>query len=255
MITLTTDLGLKDYYVGAIKGAIFSQLPTACIVDITHELEPFDIMQASYVIKNSYPNFPQGTVHIIGIDAHPDINSPYTAVQINGQYFIGADNGIFSLLFDKVPDIVVELNLKQDVDTLNFPIRDIFAKAACHIARGGTLEVIGTLKKELKEKTILRPIANPTAIRGSIIYIDSYGNAITNITKGLFAETGKGRKYTIDITRYSISKISETYNDVVEGEMVAIFNSANHIELSINKGKIANLLNLHLGDIITVNFQ
>lgn len=255
IITLTSDLGLKDYYVSAVKGAIYSELPNAVIVDITHEVEPFDIFQASYVLRNSYVNFPPGSIHIIGINSQPDFNTPFIALYANGHYFIGADNGIFSLLFDIKPEKIVTLTIKQTPGYLNFSIRDVFVKAACHIARGGTLEIIGTAKENFNERTIFRPVIEANSIRGTIIYIDTYGNAISNITRKLFTETGKGKDFVIDFVRYSINNISVTYNDVAEGEIMAIFNSADYLELSVNKGKIARLLNIQLGDTITVRFE
>lgn len=255
IITLTTDLGLKDYYVGAVKGAILSQLSDASIVDITHELVPFDIFQASYVVRNAYPNFPEGTVHIIGLNAQPDMNTPYIVVKANGHYFIGSDNGIFSLLFDKTPENIVTLTIQEESAYYNFPIRDVFVKAACHLVRGGTLEVIGTPKEKFNERSLLRPVVEGNSLRGTVIYIDSYGNVISNITKSMFSETGKGKKFSINFVNYPLESISNTYNDVPEGEILAMFNSAGYLELSINKGEIAKLLNISLNDIITVNFD
>src|ERR1051326_4797986 len=123
IITLTTDLGLKDHYVSAVKGAILSQLPDVNIVDISHLVPTFDIVQAAYILKNAYPNFPPGTVHIIGVNAEASVKTPHIALSVSGHFFIGADNGIFSFLFDRVPDKIVELNIKQDTDNLTFPIK------------------------------------------------------------------------------------------------------------------------------------
>ena len=255
IITLTTDLGLKDYYVSAVKGAILSQLPMVTIVDITHELEPFDIFQASYVVKNSYSNFPEGTIHIIGVNAQPDVNAPYLAMLVNGHYFIGSDNGIFSLLFDIKPDKIVELTIKQDPENVTFPIKDIFVKVACHIARGGTLEIIGSIKESFNQRTLFRPVLDGDILKGTFIYIDSYQNVISNITKKIFTEAAKGKNFNINIVRYNIDTISESYNLVAEGEILAMFNSAGYLEIAQNKGKVASLLNIQLGDIITIRFE
>jgi len=254
IITLTSDLGTKDYYVSAVKGAILSELPDAVIVDITHEIEPFDIFQASYVLKNSYVNFPPGTIHIIGVNAQPDMNVPYVAMYASGHYFIGSDNGMFSLLLEIAPEKIVVINLKQDTNYLNFPIRDVFVKAACHIARGGTLEIIGNIRETFNERTVFRPVIESDSLRGTVIYIDSYGNAISNISKKIFNDASRGRSFVIDFVRYSVDAISESYNQVAEGEIIALFNSAGYLELSINKGKIVKLLNMQLGDIITIRF-
>jgi S-adenosylmethionine hydrolase len=255
IITLTTDLGLKDYYVSTIKGAILSQLPGVTIVDISHDIQPFDISQASFIIKNSYSSFPEGTIHIIGVNTQPDNDTPYIGVYAHGHYFIGADNGIFSLLFDIHPEKIVQLTLKPEKNLLTFPVRDIFVKAACHLARGGTLEVIGTIKHSLTERMLFKPHTSAGAIRGMAMYIDSYENVICNINLQLFREIGRGRPFNIHMRTNSVDMLSESYNDVADGEIVAMFNSAGYLEIAINKGKASSLLNLKLGDTISIEFE
>ena len=152
-ITLTTDMGLKDYYVATLKGAIYSELPDAKIIDISHNIPPFDITNAAFVIKNSFKHFPKNTIHVIGIDAEPSDLTRHIIVETQDQYFIGADNGIFSLIFDKQPDGVWEINLKTDGDEYSFPTKNIFIKAACHLARGGLPAVIGKPLDKIKPIT------------------------------------------------------------------------------------------------------
>lgn len=255
IITLTTDLGNKDYYVGAVKGAILSQLPDTTIIDITHEVQPFDFFQASYIVKNAYPCFPPGTIHIVGVDAQPDAHVPYVAIEANGHYFIGADNGVFSLIFDIAPNKIVELNIKPEGDSFTFPTKDIFVKAACHIARGGTLEVIGTVMDKVLERTLFRPVMENDLVRGTIIYIDSYQNVVCNISKQFFKEAGKGRAFFIEIAGNRITEICTSYSDVVPGELLALFNAAGYLEISINKGNLASLLGIKLGSIISIRFM
>lgn len=255
VITLTTDLGLKDHYVSAVKGAILSQLPDVTIVDVSHDVPPFDMFYAAYMVKNAFVNFPPGSVHIIGVNAQLDPEAPFAGVQAKGHYFIGADNGTFSLLFDLQPDLVVDLNLKPEPDSLSFPLRDIFVKAACHLARGGTLEIIGTRKEGFRERTLFRPVIEGNMLRGTVIYIDSYGNVICNITRDLFKEAARGREFNISFGRYSIDTISQTYNDVSHSEILAMFNSAGYLELAMNQGKISSLLGIKHGSTITVSFN
>lgn len=256
IITLTTDLGLKDYYVSSVKGAILTEYPAAMIVDITHEVPAFDIQQAAFILKNAYPSFPEKTIHVIGVNAEADPDHPHVAVEINKHFFIGADNGIFSLLFDKVPEKIVELNIRQETDILTFPTRDVFVKAACHLARGGTMEIIGTPRKTIYERTLFRPVSESSMIRGTVIYIDSYKNVICNITKSLFKEIGKGRPFSIFFRRpdYNIDEISKAYNDVPEGEKLALFSSTGYLEIAINKGEASNLLGLKQNDTIRIEF-
>lgn len=257
IITLTTDLGLKDYYVSTIKGAILSQFPEITIVDISHQILPFDISQAAFILKNSYNSFPKGTIHIMGVNAEADESTILAGAYANGHYFFGADNGIFSLLFDFKPELIVRLNIRQEAGSLTFPLKDVLVKAACHIARGGTLEVIGSIIETVKERTLLKPFGGNNIIRGIITYIDSYQNMITNIDQNLFRETGKGLPFVIDMpyNRNSISVISRIYNDVPPGELLALFNSAGLLEIAINKGNASGLLSLKLGDPITINFN
>eukprot|EP01136_Pigoraptor_vietnamica_P019688 Opistho-1_new@67606 len=157
IITLTTDLGSKDFYQAALKGSILSILPTANIVDITHEVPSFNISYAAFVLKNAYPYFPKNTVHLIGIDSVFNENTKYIALRYNDHYFVGADNGIFSLLFDGKPDELVELNIMQDLKYLHFPLVDIFVKAAIHLAKGGKLKDIGLPTSDIEQRMLLHP--------------------------------------------------------------------------------------------------
>jgi len=256
IITLTTDLGTKDYYLSTIKGAILGQYPEAIIVDISHQITKYDILQASFIIKNAYKSFPKGTIHILGVNPENTVDSLHLAVFSDEHYFVGADNGIFSLIFDKKPDKVVELNISQETDSLTFPTNDVFVKAACHIARGGTLEVIGKIREGFTEKTMIRPVVDDRVLRGSVIYIDSYQNVITNITDSLFTDAGHGRNFAIYFgrSRYIIENISKSYNDVPDGEMVALFSATGYLEIAINKGGASGLLGLHLNDLVRIEW-
>lgn len=257
IITLTTDLGLKDYYVSSIKGAILSQYPEATIVDITHLVPKYDIAQAAFILKNVYKDFPEGTIHMIGVRPEISPNSSHIAIQKEGHYFIGADNGIFSLMFDTDPDKMVELTLSQDTDIVTFPTKDIFVKAACHLARGGTLEVIGTPRAAVIQRSLFKPVLDGNIIRGSIIYVDSYGNVITNIDKQLFREVGKGRNFIIFFRQssYNLSEISNNYNSVDEGDALALFGATGLLEIAINLGNASQLLGLRINETIRIEFE
>lgn len=257
IITLTSDLGLKDYYVGSIKGAIYREMPTATVVDISHEVPKFDIAQAAFIVANSFREFPEGSIHIIGVNPEETPETPHVVVVFDGHYFIGADNGIFSLIFEKEPQRIMELTLSQDTDFLTFPTKDVFVKAACHLARGGTLSIIGKPLEKLNERMMLRAVVDGNTIRGMVIYIDSYGNVITNITSHLFKKIGRGRPFTIQfrVSRYNITHIHNTYKDVPEGEKLALFGSTGFLEVAINHGNANGLLGLRLNDIVRVEFE
>jgi S-adenosyl-L-methionine hydrolase (adenosine-forming) len=259
IITLTTDLGITDHYVGAVKAAILRQLPEASVVDITHQIPAFNVRHAAFVLRNCYQEFPQGTIHIVGVDAEAKIEAPHIAIYANNHYFVGAENGIFSLILDVKPDKIVELNISQDSQNLTFPTKDIFVKAACHIARGGTLEVIGNLKENFSiERASFKATFDKDSIRGSVIHVDSYGNAITNIRKDLFKQVAKGRNFSIHVgnrDHYVIHKIHQKYTDVAGGEAVALFISTGQMEIAMNEGSASTLMGLHLNDIIRIEFH
>jgi S-adenosylmethionine hydrolase len=254
IITLTTDFGLKDHYVSAIKGAILSQLPTATIVDISHKIEKYNLLDASFILKESYPNFPQGTIHLIGINTELSGSGGYVAVKQYGHYFIGTDNGIFSLLFEETPGDIREIAVETG-DKLSFPARDIFAKAACRLARGEDFNAIGKPRESLLQRIPFRATSMGDNIRGSFVYIDSYGNVTTNIDKRLFDQVGKGRPFIIELARHSIERISKEYSEVPEGEVLAMFNSSDSLEIAMRNGKAGSLLNLKINDSITIRFQ
>ena len=259
IITLTTDLGTVDHYVSAVKATILRQLDNANIVDISHDIPSFNIIHAAFVLKNVYQEFPPGSIHIIGVNAETNEDNSHLAVYANGHYFVGTDNGIFSLLLDLKPDKIIEITTTRDSDNENFPVKDVFAKAACHIARGGTLEIIGTeIKQFSKEYAKLEALHDKNSIRGSIIHIDHYGNAITNISQRLFKDVAKGRAYTINLgskEHYSLNTIKRKYNEVQAGDAVAIFISTDLLSISINNGSASSLMGLHINDTVRIEFK
>ena len=270
VITLTSDLGLKDYYVAAVKGTILSQLENVNIIDVTHSIHPFDIREAAFVVKNAYRDFPLGSVHIVGVnpelvlDPQDERRDVYhIAFEYDGHFFIGADNGMFSLMFGYEIQEVFVLNFPQDSDDITFPTKNIFAKAACHILRGGTLEVIGKRRNGIRQAVQLQPTLEMDVIKGSVIYIDGYDNIITNITKELFEKQRRDRKYSIYLRResYEINEIHTHYNAVDEGEMVAIFSNTGYLEIAVNKGAVGSgggaktLFGLNINDVVRIEFK
>lgn len=272
IITLTTDFGEKDHFAGAVKGAIYSEIPSVKIVDISHSIAPFHITEASYIIKNAYKSFPEGTIHIIGIDSELTPENRHIALKLDGHYFICANNGILSLIASEfVPEKIVEINIHDKVES-NFPVLDVFVKVAGHLARGGTLEVIGKPVTEIKQLREFVPYCNSeqTQIKGNVIYIDNYGNVVTNITKKLFDKIGRGRSFEMRARTATFSSIYHTYSDAInfdsdmvnreDGKKLAIFNSGGYIELAIYKsnpstvGSASTLFGLEYRDTVTINF-
>ena len=274
IITLTTDFGEKDHFVGGVKGAIYSEMEEVRIVDISHSISPFHITEAAYIIQNAYRSFPRGTIHIIGIDSGLTPENKHVAVYLDGHYFICANNGIISMLASEIkPEKIVEINIHDRVQS-NFPVLDVFVKVACHIARGGTLEVIGKTISEIKELVGIKPVVNSeeTQIIGNVIFIDNYGNVVSNITKSMFEKIGKGRSFKIMARTATFSEVVDNYSDAInfdqpaerreeDGKKLALWNSGEYLELAIYKsnpstvGSASSLFGLEYRDTISVSFQ
>ena len=272
IITLTTDYGLKDHFVGALKGKILSQLQEAVLVDITHHVDPFNISEASYLIYSAYSSFPKGTVHLIGVDIELKENNQHIVVQWNDHYFITADNGIVSLLTAKIkPQKLVAITI-HDRLLPEATDMDVLVTVAVHIAKGGSLNVIGKEISTLKEITELQPVvaSDANSIKGYVVYIDHFGNAITNISKKLFLETAKGRPYEVHFKNKKVKSIFAKYSDIetienqslsnIMGKSLAIFNEAGFLEIGIYKsnpkiGSASSLLGLEYRDFVMINFN
>jgi S-adenosylmethionine hydrolase len=256
IITLTTDLGDKDIYQAALKGSILRILPTVNMVDITHTVAAFNIQQAAFILKNSFYYFPEETVHLLGIDTVYSDDTKFLAIRYRNHYFVGTDNGIFSLIFDEDPEEMVEIDILQDLKFLHFPLADILAKAACYLADGKLLKDIGIPVESIEKKMTLQPAVERNQIRGMVIYIDSFQNVITNITKDFFNRVQEGRRFVLYFKRNeTITHLSWHYNEVPEGEKLCLFGISDHLEIAINKGNASGLLGLNLGDSVIIDFQ
>jgi S-adenosylmethionine hydrolase len=272
LITLTTDFGTKDHFVGAVKGAIYSELIDAKIVDITHQISPFNITETAYILKNSYKSFPEGTIHIIGVDSELSANNKHIAIELDGHFFVCPDNGLISMIALEIkPTKIVEINIHDRVES-SFPVLDVFVKVACFIARGGNLGVIGKEIKTFKQLVEIQPKVNQqqNQIIGGVVYIDNYGNIITNISKKMFKDIGKGRTFKATARRYSFNKIYTKYNEIIDnnthdnhqfdGQKLAIFNAAGYLEIAVYRsnldsvGGASTLLGLGYRDSIIMEF-
>lgn len=255
IITLTTDWGLKDHYAAAVKAKLYSQLPDLKIVDISHQITPFGIEQAAFVFKNCYQNFPEGTIHILGVSTEESETSPHTVIFHNGHYFIGADSGIFSMIFDDQPEKIYELTIPQDSDSFTFSTYNRFVNAALHLANEKPIEELGDLRDKINLKLQFKPAIDKDTIKGMVIYVDAYENLVTNITQELFKSVVKGRKYHVLLRGEKINKIHQSYNDVPIGEIVVIFGSNGHLEVALNHGNASSLLGISLNDSIMIEFE
>ncbi len=211
IITLTSDHGKQDHYTASVKGRILnSAIENVQIVDISHSIKPFDIYEAAYILKRSYKHFPKGTIHLVSVNDGLTEQAEHVLMELNGQYFLSADNGICSILAQGNKE-VRHFGLKTQITegALVFPLRERLVDAACHLARGGTPEIIGLPKSDVLHAEMYKPLLEPDVIRGHVIYVDGYENAITNISDRTFKDIGKGRPFGIRLvkSRETISKI------------------------------------------------
>ena len=269
LITITSDWGINDHYSAAVKAKIYSYLPAAKIMDITHDVPLFDIGKAAYFIRNVYPYSPDGTVHIIGINTIADKNSAHLIVRFRNQFFVGTDNGIFSLLFprNEAPSEVYEITEMQDHDSFTFPSRDLFAKIAARLASGIPPNELGKPAQILNHITLSFPIIRHektqddkvlyTEIVGDVTYIDHYENVNTNIHKSQFEELqSQFSRFEIFFgAKSTIREISTAYSDVKVSDILALFASDGYLQIAQNQSNAAGLLGIKKDTQIIIRFS
>ena len=274
IVTLTTDFGHKDYSVSVIKGALIQQISNVRIIDISHEISPYNPSETAYILKNAFQSFPKGSIHIIGVESEWTPENSHLVMEFQEHYFISSDNGVLSLIKeDFIATKIVEINIHKKIISA-FPVLDVFINVAAHIARKGKLEVIGKSVSEIKELTDIKPVINKdkNQILGSVIYIDNYGNLVTSIKESLFHEVGKSRSFTIFARSVKFKKIYKSYSQAInfklpkekreeDGKKIALFNTAGHLELAVYKsnpltvGGAGSLFGLGYRDPVTVQFD
>jgi S-adenosylmethionine hydrolase len=250
VITLTTEWRPDDFYYGIIRGKLCTLCPGVTIMDNAYGIPPFNIAQASFIIRNTYNNYPAGTIHLIFVHSEGTNEMDYLVVKARDHYFIGTDNGIFNLILNGDPDEVVRINKNGSTDEM-----DVFSKAASDLIAGKKMDEIGIPLNAVREKVPLRATIDKDVIIGSILFIDSYGNAISNITREVFYRVFENRQFKILIqsNRNYTGRISEKYNDVPLGELLARFNQLDLLEISVNGANVSELLSISVGSVVRVD--
>ncbi len=251
IITLITDFGSKDYYVALLKGHLLTAAPNAMIVDITHEISPHDIMEGAFFLKNTYNRFPKGTIHIAGVNTYYGPNSRLLVFQHDEYYFVGPNNGLFSLVLSEIE----ESNIYEIADQDILDLYDIITNAVQGITLGSPLHLLGRRTTAFERKLSLQPVVSSDQIRATIIHVDHFGNVIINLTQDTFERIRKGRNFMIFYkSNEPIVRLSRRYNDVQIGDVCVFFNSINMLELAIHMGNAHELLNLNKNETIQIDF-
>jgi S-adenosylmethionine hydrolase len=263
IITLTTDFGLADSYVGTIKGVILGIAPVARIVDITHDINPQNTHQAAYIIQTFPGYFPPGAIHMVIID--PTVGSERRAIAFGtpDAIFVAPDNGVLTYVWRAAlerwgPEACRVVELAEPRFWLphvssTFHGRDIFAPVVAHLARGAALDALGPRLPRLLEADLEQPANGRTGgMVGRIIHVDHFGNCITNITPQHLEQYGMGEQIVVQIIDQRISGLSQTFSDVPVGALATLIGSTERLELAVRNGSAAQTLGVGIGDIVRV---
>lgn len=299
MITLTTDFGSRDGYVAAMKGVMLSIDANASLIDVSHEIEPQDVMEAAFVLQTAAPYYPEGTVHLVVVDPGVGTERRAVAIKAGAHWFVGPDNGVFPLVLDDVdPDSIVELDKpaawRTDTPSQTFHGRDIFAPAAAHLHAAQDLSAVGSPVDDLRPLRWAMPIIDNHSVQGYVAHVDRFGNCITNIRRQTLLRTGlvpdaelsdfdladpsstppaspglhpnsdvgPAAKQIEDLPALKayvgnavIRDLRPTYGSAADGDPLLLFGSSGFLEVAVNAGSAAELLNIRKGDSIKVVFQ
>jgi S-adenosylmethionine hydrolase len=254
IITLTTDFGLSDPYVAMMKGVILSINPSARLVDVTHQIGTGSISQAALVIRETFPYFPQGTVHLAVVDPGVGSDRRLVALQAGAHFFVGPDNGLFWPVFRdfggaKAAHLTRSRYFLPSI-TQTFHGREIFAPVAAHLSLGLPLESLGPAVRNLTKLTIPQPYVQGDVLCGQIIRVDNFGNLVTNISARELTDFLESAPPRIEAGKLVIRKLGRIYADCEEGEPLALINSSNLLEIAVNLGRASEYIGLRDGEIL-----
>ncbi len=250
IITLTTDFGLSDHFVGVMKGVMLGITPAAEFVDITHEVTPYEISEAGFVIAEAYRWFPKKTVHLIVVDPGVGTSRRAIVAQAAGQYFVAPDNGVLSIIYAREKHKVREVTSSKHFLTpvsQTFHGRDIFAPTAAHLAKGTPPARFGKWIEDYIKKNFHQPVRTGKRVwQGSILKIDRFGNLITNFHIAEFAVV-QTRAFVLSAGPRQITTLARTFADGEPGEAVAIVGSSGYLEVAVNQANAAKALGCGIG--------
>lgn len=256
IITLTTDFGTRDGYVGAVKGVTKRINPEAELVDITHGVEQFDVLEAAFALMNSYVYFPKGSIHLVVVD--PGVGSQRQPLLIESEdfFFVGPDNGVFSFVYDneKMREIIVPSNQKYFLAELSstFHARDIFAPVAAYLSLGVDVNEFGSSAKECIKFTLPQPRKTRQGLVGEIIHVDKFGNLVTNVPAELLQDK---RISGITMGRRKIKRVAQCYFDIPGKELGALVGSSGFLEIAVNQGSAQQITKSKIGTSVRISLQ
>lgn len=257
VISLITDFGLKDNFIGVLKAVILRINPNAKIVDVCHEVEPQDILEAAFLLKSSFRYFPTGTVHLVVVDPGVGSRRKKILVRTKNYFFIGPDNGVLSLALKNEPPIeTIEITNEKyflQPTSNTFHGRDIFAPTCAYISKGEDIGEFGRRIKSFKDLELPKVKMTSKNLTGEIIYIDRFGNLVSNIDRDLLEGFIKNRRFKIRIKDKAIYNLSHSYSEGIHLKPIALIDSYNYLEIAIKQRSAADYLGVNKGSKICVN--
>ncbi|MBT8190052.1 MAG: SAM-dependent chlorinase/fluorinase [Saprospiraceae bacterium] len=252
IVTLISDFGIKDHYASLLKGTILNLNSDIQFVDVTHLVDTYDIRQASYFLNAICKKFPKGTIHIVAVNNYYDPGYEIICFEYKGHYYIGPNNGVFSLAFDSIDE---EHIYKIEYDETERDLFNLIAHGVSLISQQMSITEVGTPLNSFEKKIDIKPVQTQNEIRATIIHVDKYENVIINVHREFFEHIRNDRPFEIFFKYYNpITEISNTYSDVPIGEVLALFNSANYLEIALNMGKASSQLDLLKDETIQIRF-
>ena len=260
IVTLTTDWGTKDFFSGMVKGKLYSSIPDVQVVDITHDIEQYSMMNTAFVVKNACLNFPKGTIHIIDVNSYFDLEKDinFVVIEYNEQYFICTDNKMPHSIFGDNCTSIIEIETLWDSNFYNFAAYDLFCKVAAKIANGTPLEEIGYKRESLNKSQAIAPIQDGNNIKANIMYIDSYGNAYLNVKYEEFKRIGQNRPFKITLQSgiHKVTELCTSYYDAKgHPDMVVTVSSTGYIHIAMKIASAEQLLRLRERDQVIITFN
>ena len=256
IITLTTDFGEADHYIACMKGVILQHAPDVAIVDVTHVIQPHDVVHGAFVLRQVFDHFPDGTIHIAVVDPGVGTTRRLLAVRYEGQIILAPDNGLVSFIhrdyrMEELREISNTRLFRQEIST-TFHGRDVLAPVAGHLAEGMALENVGPIVHQLEILNLERPapLANG-GLEGQVLYVDRFGNLISNISQADLATMGT-HQLNVYVGPLRVGPLRTTYGDVGPGEILPIIGSTGMLEIAINQGNAAAQLRAAPGTIVMV---
>lgn len=253
IVTMTTDFGLQDYFIGAMKGMMLRQYQNLNIVDISNVIKIHDVVQAAFTLKGAWHFFPKGTIHYVSVNNFQYRRKHLLLIEKEGHFFIAPDNGILTFALELPPQYPARRLRLPDYRLPD--VANLVGQTIAQLIAQKNVENIGEVYQNYINSRYFQPVTYQNEIRGIIIHIDNYDNAISNITRKLFDDIGQGRRFKLYYRRFDpITNISKFYNDVPIGEPLCLFN-ADYLEISVNMGRAAELLGLKIEDGIQIEFE